>query len=197
VSNDIKQYIPDELLTELQQIAVMTRKNRWAVGDITNLIVSVAKTLDLEVMPVYNQIAVWMNEEFSARTIRYYASVSAFFDQPTRYEFDELPYTLFARAMLYGPRWRELLEASMREMGKIGHPPTESWLICHAGLPDVQMSQEPAVPYRDHLDNNTDWFSVIEDLRKGIPQALPEMIRDRIVRLIEEILTLIKQPIDK
>lgn len=196
MNNNIKQYIPDEILVELQHIADMTRKNRWAIGDVTSLIISVGRAAGLEVMPIYEQIAVWLNNEFSPRTVRYYASISSFYDQPTRYEFDELPYTLFARAMQYGPRWRELLEASMREMGKIGHPPTETWLIGFAGLPDIEVFQEPEVPYQDHLDNNG-IDGLILEFRRTIFPALSESLRQRINDLLEEILSLIKQPLDK
>lgn len=120
------QVIPDELQNDLIQIGENLSRDKWKIGDIANEIKQLTRErlLNCSIMDVYSFVAQLLRDEFSARTIEYYAGLSGFYDCNTREEFHPLSHSHFAYARQYGDKWLEVLNLAMDLLGQSGKVPS-------------------------------------------------------------------------
>lgn len=127
---DIIKLLPDEIQAQLIQISCNWRTQKWWIGDIVNYLKALVRerAFDASIIDCYKAVAYLLNQEVSWRTVEHIGAIAAFYSDPIRVEFDDLPFSHFATAMKYGDRWREVLELSQFQMGEYGKPPSAEWL---------------------------------------------------------------------
>jgi hypothetical protein len=122
--------VPDALFLQLQAIAHDWRREKWSIGDVTNVICQmVAENHDrITNEHVYEFVSIALNRELSARTVRYYAGLSSYFDEATRTKYVDLPYSHFVFARSYGDKALDILALSQTQCDVTGKPPSVEWL---------------------------------------------------------------------
>lgn len=149
----LRNVLPDELFSQFEEISARWRKDYWMIGDITNLICNFVrnppddareKLVGIGIMDVYDLVAIALNHEISARTVRYYAATAAYFDEPMRKKYLDLPFSHFVLAMQYGLLSERILQSSQEYFERIGNSPSAGWLTVQFQK-DIYDQQEDAV----------------------------------------------------
>lgn len=150
------QAIPDELQNDLIQIGENLSRDKWKIGDIANEIKQLTRErlLNCSIMDVYSFVAQLLRDEFSARTIEYYAGLSGFYDCNTREEFQPLSHSHFAYARQYGDRRLEVLNLAMDTLAQTGKVPSVAqvdYIFNRRGetLQDLPLPEMPPVQAQD------------------------------------------------
>jgi hypothetical protein len=201
--------VPESVQARLGAIAAQHRRDAWMIGDCTNEIIQVAQARpdlypDIGEMEIYRAVAVMLNQEYSARTVRDYASIAAFYGPIVRDEFDLLPFSHFRYARTYGERWREVLEYSLAVAHENSHSPSVEFL--EAKLRPAAFAEDTAeMRESEHLFESAvggvDYQSIakaVETLRTGVKMlALPEMDRDEASALLDGLISLLQPYLDR
>ena len=116
--------VPDNMRDTLLTLAARWRLDKWSIGDVTNTIKAVVEehAYPIGVMDVYEGISILLNNEVSARTVRYYANVAAFYSEDFRDRYDPLPFSHFEYAMGFD-FWEDILNGSMALLDDNGGKP--------------------------------------------------------------------------
>lgn len=117
--------VPDELQNRLIALKDSIYYVSFEIGDICNEILDNDKVNRKAL--IYQAVGLFSGK--SARTVREYASVSAFYDMNVRKTFDVLSYDHFRMAMRYKDRWYDALRWSMLETDEMGRPATVDAMI--------------------------------------------------------------------
>lgn len=161
--------IPMELEIELDSISLTTRRNRWRIGDIAAQLCDQVRQHQLEAseMEVYQAISIELNHEISARTVRWYASLSEFYSQETRDKYDILPYSHFELAMNHRLIWQDILDAAIKRMEYTGgRPPSVQWLEAFFRgriLENQEADSDPSQPALDTIDEGNRLISSFDE----------------------------------
>ena len=220
---DVLKSLPDRTVIELQAIANDTRRHSWRIGRIVNEINQVIE-LDPAHYPGWSRIdvseavSICLEHEYSAKTIRDFASLESIFTPAQQQQFSDLPFSHFRFAATLGPRRLDVLELSAHQMGESGRPPSVDWLYHQffAETPDAPEVQYPETELSEGQD--TDIIDAPEVqftsaaprvlpleceaacsvlLRSVESLSLPEWVQLRLRRLLDEVRRLLVENLEK
>lgn len=141
--------LPDMVVIELQAIANDTRRHSWRIGQLANQIIRAVeaepdKYIGFGRMDVYEAVAIGLDYEYTARSVREFAYVEACFTREQQAYYSELPFShfRFAASLIEGRRM-ECLELSRWQMGETGRPPSVEWL--YTQLFGMRSPAEPSI----------------------------------------------------
>jgi hypothetical protein len=120
--------IPDRFQSELIEIGSISSNTSFAIGDITNEIRAAWQRVKSErpdrAIPeaeIYAAVGAFCGK--SARTIREYSAIAAFYPPEVREDFPILRFDHFRTAMVLGPRWESALRWAVDEADSNGGRP--------------------------------------------------------------------------
>ena len=128
----------DEIIADEYQIKLMAYKDSlfnasFQIGDICNEIL--VNDPVHEKALIYKAIALYAGK--SARTIREYSAVSAFYDHETRIAFEVLSYDHFRIAMRYKDRWSDALRWCISQVDEMNRPATVDAMVKAFGVKTI------------------------------------------------------------
>jgi len=213
-SLEILKSLPDRTVIELQAIANDTRRHSWRIGQITNQIIQVFEAelilySDWSRVDIYEAVAICLEHEYSAKTIRDFANLESIFTPAEQQKFSDLPFSHFRFAATLGPRRLDVLELSSHQMGEMGRPPSVDWLY-HQFFAETPEAPEVQYPETELLENQCTGISGILDQPESIPSipmilpveceasfqvlrrsveslSLPDWVKLRLARLLDEV----------
>lgn len=199
-SGTIINRFPQALLEELINIGETINQSYWRIGDITNelTLLALANHETFGKMEICAAIAEIIGK--SARSVRYYASVSSFYQPTVREFYDTLPFSHFAFAMQYSgqtegvPIWQSILDKGMGSMEKYGVPISTDKLSAIFHKEQEQYQEDyandtlpPSLLHSgegnctpvsfDNSDRRTQVIREIENLLSPLPDLLTELVR--------------------
>jgi hypothetical protein len=198
IREQVKQILrstPESVQIALQAIALNHRRDYFMIGDLTNLIIDALPPDDqTDVMDVYIAVAIFLNGEYSARTVRHYSSLAAFYPVEVRDKYDLLPFSHFAFARSLGERWGEVLETSLALAMERDHPVSVDHLshlfTTREAPPNFVDTESEAVAVDDDLMSSQLPAPVDSFLRFVIRMVSVDK-RPRLFDLVKQILELI------
>lgn len=184
--------IPETILNRLLELRDTLTSSYWEIGDTANEVWELALANRMEVLKgqVFSQVAQVVG--VAGRTIRYYASTAAFYDQKDREDYQVLPFSHFAFAMGFRggepdgtPTYRAVLDKSLEYMEAHGVPPSVDRLAslyyqeikgqreeygeeAFAGRPDLQIQEKDAGELERELFGGVKINDPAKDLRATI-----------------------------
>ena len=214
-SLEVLKSLPDRTVIELQAIANDTCRHSWRIGKITNEINQVIEANPTQYpgwsrVDVSEAVAICLEHEYSAKTIRDFASLESIFTPAQQQQFSDLPFSHFRFAATLGPRRLDALELSAHQMGMQGRPPSVDWLY-HQFFAETPVEPEPVpddimnlagmvMPIMPDSDDTTESISSIpvilpveceasfQVLRRTVESlSLPDWVKLRLARLLDEI----------
>ena len=222
-SIEVLKSLPDRTVIELQAIANDTRRHSWRIGRIVNEINQVIE-LDPEHYPGWSRIdvseavSICLEHEYSAKTIRDFASLESIFTPAQQQQFSDLPFSHFRFAATLGPRRLDALELSAHQMGEQGRPPSVDWLYHQffAETPEQPDAQYPETVLSERQDIDildTPEVQSISVALRILPLeceaacsvllrtveslSLPDWVKLRLARLLDEIRRLLVENLEK
>ena len=222
-SLEILKSLPDRTVIELQAIANDTRRHSWRIGQITNQIIQVFEAelilySDWSRVDIYEAVAICLEHEYSAKTIRDFANLESIFTSAEQQKFSDLPFSHFRFAATLGPRRLDALELSAHQMGEQGRPPSVDWLYHQffAETPEQPDAQYPETVLSEGQDTDILDASEVQSipviprilpleceaacsilLRQVESLSLPEWVKLRLARLLDEIRRLLVENLEK
>ena len=222
-SLEILKSLPDRTVIELQAIANDTRRHSWRIGQITNQIIQVFEAelilySDWSRVDIYEAVAICLEHEYSAKTIRDFANLESIFTPAEQQQFSDLPFSHFRFAATLGPRWLDALELSAHQMGEQGRPPSVDWLYHQffAEMPEMSDAQYPETVLSEGQDIDILDTPEVQSisvalrilpleceaacsvlLRQVESLSLPEWVKLRLARLLDEIRRLLVENLEK
>jgi len=222
-SLEVLKSLPDRTVIELQAIANDTRRHSWRIGRIVNEINQVIEANPTQYpgwsrIDVSEAVSICLEHEYSAKTIRDFASLESIFTPAQQQQFSDLPFSHFRFAATLGPRRLDVLELSAHQMGESGRPPSVDWLYHQffAETPDAPEVQYPETELSEGQD--TDIIDAPEVqftsaaprvlpleceaacsvlLRSVESLSLPEWVQLRLRRLLDEVRRLLVENLEK
>jgi len=222
-SIEVLKSLPDRTVIELQAIANDTRRHSWRIGRIVNEINQVIEANPTQYpgwsrIDVSEAVSICLEHEYSAKTIRDFASLESIFTPAQQQQFSDLPFSHFRFAATLGPRRLDVLELSAHQMGESGRPPSVDWLYHQffAETPDAPEVQYPETELSEGQD--TDIIDAPEVqftsaaprvlpleceaacsvlLRSVESLSLPEWVQLRLRRLLDEVRRLLVENLEK
>jgi len=198
IREQVKQILrstPDEVQAALSAIALNHRRDYFAIGDLTLIITDTAtQDSSVDVMDIYIAVAIMLNGEYSARTVRHYASLAAFFPLEVRDKYDLLPFSHFAFARTLGDRWGEVLETSLFLAQERDHPVSVDYLS-RLFFPVAGPETPPFVD--DDVEDNVaesgsrNLPAPVDSFLRFINRMVSDDKRGRLQELVKQILDLI------
>ena len=224
-SLEVLKSLPDRTVIELQAIANDTRCHSWRIGRIVNEIYQVIEA-DTAQYPGWSRIdvseavAICLEHEYSAKTIRDFANLESIFTPAQQQQFSDLPFSHFRFAATLGPRRLDVLELSAHQMGEVGRPPSVDWLYHQFFAERPEEPDEPEyydVSISDSRvvadDNQSDTLESIPSLPRILPLeceaacsvllrsveslSLPDWVKLRLARLLDEIRRLLVDNLER
>lgn len=165
-----RSVIPEQYLNELVSLRDLLTHSAWRIGDITNNIYEMvlANGMDVTKLQVCALVANIVGK--AGRTVRGYASASAFYSPESRTRYEVLPYAHFKFAMGYPgetdagvPLWRAILDMSLDYFEAKGLPPSVDMLNSMTTDGDGKVDL-PTPGAKEALDPGPDWFQPFEDV---------------------------------
>jgi hypothetical protein len=222
---DVLKSLPDRTVIELQAIANDTRRHSWRIGRIVNEINQVIEADPVQYpgwsrVDVSEAVAICLEHEYSAKTIRDFASLESLFTSAEQQQFSDLPFSHFRFAATLGPRRLDALELSAHQMGMQGRPPSVDWLY-HQFFAETPEEPEPVpddimnlagtvMPIMPDSDDATESIlslpvilpveceASFQVLRRAVESlSLPEWVKLRLARLLDEIRRLLVENLEK
>jgi len=213
-SLEVLKVLPDRTVIELQAIANDTRCHSWRIGRIVNEINQVIESDPAHYpgwsrVDVSEAVAICLEHEYSAKTIRDFANLESLFTLAEQQKFSDLPFSHFRFAATLGPRRLDVLELSSHQMGEMGRPPSVDWLY-HQFFAETPEAPEVQYPETELLENQCTGISGILDQPESIPSipmilpveceasfqvlrrsveslSLPDWVKLRLARLLDEV----------
>lgn len=135
--------LPNEAQEELIQLADTQSRIEFRVGDIVGetLAWNMQNDKAISVMELYSAVGAFAGK--SARTIRDYATVSAFYPPKLRESYSVLRFDHFRQAMTLGPDWEAALQWACEQVDELGRPASVDAMVAQF-QPGVE--QEPVEP---------------------------------------------------
>jgi len=223
-SLEVLKSLPDRTVIELQAIANDTRRHSWRIGQITNQIIQVFEAelilySDWSRVDIYEAVAICLEHEYSAKTIRDFANLESIFTPAEQQQFSDLPFSHFRFAATLGPRRLDALELSAHQMGMQGRPPSVDWLY-HQFFAETPVEPEPVpddvvnstntvlpiLPYNDTTESvlsipvilPVECEASFQVLRRAVESlSLPDWVKLRLARLLDEIRRLLVENLEK
>jgi len=220
---DVLKSLPDRTVIELQAIANDTRRHSWRIGRIVNEINQVIEANPTQYpgwsrVDVSEAVAICLEHEYSAKTIRDFASLESIFTPAQQQQFSDLPFSHFRFAATLGPRRLDVLELSAHQTGETGRPPSVDWLYHQffAETPDAPDVQYPETVLSERQDIDildTPEVQSISVALRILPLeceaacsvllrtveslSLPDWVKLRLARLLDEIRRLLVENLEK
>lgn len=161
--------LPDNIQAELIQLADDQTRIEFRVGDIVAQAVAwnAQNQKPTSLMEIYAAVGAFVGK--SARTIRDYSAVSAFFPADIRDEYAVLKFDHFRQAMTLGPDWENALRWAVEQVDVLGRPASVDAMVAQF------MPQEVNEP---EYDDGAGEQSPIDTLRAAVTaigRVLPEI----------------------
>lgn len=139
VIRQLQQALPERIINELLAIADQLTNISWRIGDLDNQLCQMVLAMELRKLDgssfAFQDIHLFLGALIgkSARTVRSWAAVAAFYPVPIRQKFEALPFEHFKFAMsVPGLDPGSILYLSLTRMDlNGGFPPSIDWLEIH------------------------------------------------------------------
>jgi hypothetical protein len=155
-------------------------------------------------MEVYKAVAIMLEQEYSARTVRDYSAIAGFFNEQYRQSYDLLPFSHFRFARSFGERCIEVLDYSLAVTHENDRPPSVEFLEMkfnpQASLPEDAPPEQDRV-YQDDTDLVSQEITVnkaLSALRQGVRiLKLQEPVKSLVEGLLDELENVLQPMLDK
>lgn len=173
------EIVPSDIQDELITLRDNLTRSSFRIGDIALQIIAGTQ---YGVEAVYSAVGSFVGK--SSRTIREYASVSAFYPDEVRQMYDLLSFDHFRVAMRFGSNWLEALEWSVSQVEEVNRPATVDAMVAEFATPKVTTPETEA---------KFNWFlSRLKDALLTEDVHLPKELYAKLLDLIEEIENVIR-----
>lgn len=173
------EIVPTDLQDELLALRDEISKSSFRIGDIALQIIQEQRS---GVEMVYKAVGSFVGK--SARTIREYTSVSAFYPRFIRDQYDVLAYDHFRVAMRMGDQWLEALDWAVNQTDEMNRPATVDAMLAKFAANNVT---EIEVAYPEMDDEVMNVLRRLKNLLLDRRIKLPDYLLDKAVQIIDEI----------